>query len=410
MRPINLLLLFITFYTLPLFAFESEITDSARRLTSDYRKANPDILFKQSLVILALQEKDSGLKEKNIGSAVRAVLQRELIKSLIFEVSEREELQTILAEAELQQTGLTSGGKPIDFSKMRSADLLLAGEIINQNGDVRIELRLISTQTGKILAAVGTNLPRNEAESAGKQYYAQAFQSRYGLNIAVESGSVFPEKSGSSVPMLSGLTIAYRAFPFLRLGLGYTLFNADEFQQDNIPASYSTGGTNIGYRKYSVNMHGPKFSADIVLPLAARFNLLFRTESILFVSARLNQEVVELPVYIPTGSGGNTLEHQRVLVEGFAKEQQAMIRIGLGCEFLVSQRISLIFVGGYTFVTTFSPTVFEASGYRQWTDDADKNGTFREYGNFNFARRENGTPVSFNFSGFYGSVGIGLHF
>jgi TolB-like protein len=410
MRSFILAVASLTLLSWPLAAFDSEITDTARKLAVEYRKANPDVIFKQALVILPLQVKDAGLQDKNIGPAVKAVLQRELVKSLIFEVTEREELQKILAEAELQQTGLTSGGKPVDFSQLRSADLLLAGEVISQNGDLRVELRLISARSGKILAAAGTNLPRNEAESAGKQYYAQAFQSRYGLNIAGETGFVSPKARGNAYPMLNSFTIAYRAFPFLRLGLGYSLFDSDEFQQDNIPASYSTGGSNIGYRKYQVNMHGPKLAADFILPIAARFNLLLRTEGILFVSSRLMQEVVELPVYIATGTGTNTLEQQRVLVEGFGKEQQAMLRVGLGGEFLISQRISLILVGGYIFGTTFSPTVFEASGYRQWTDDADKNGTFRAYGNFNFARRADGTPVSFNFSGAYATFGIGLHF
>lgn len=410
MRSIALVLVALGLSSWPLAAFESEITDTARKLAVDYRKANPEVIFKQALVILPMQVKDAGLQDKNIGPAVKAVLQREMVKSLIFEVTEREELQKILAEAELQQSGLTSGGKPVDFSQLRSADLLLAGEVISQNGDLRVELRLISARNGKILAAAGVNLPRNEAESAGKQYYAQAFQGRFGLNIAADTGFTFPKIAGNANPMLHGLMIGYRAFPFLRLGLGYALFNSDEFQQDSIPAVYSTSGTSNGYRKYEVNMHGPKIAADFILPLGARFNLLLRTEGILFASSRLLQEVVELPAYVPTGTGTNTLEQQRVLVEGFGKDQQAMLRLGLGGEFLISQRISLILIGGYAFGTSFKPTVFEAAGYRQWTDDADKNGTFKAYGNFNFARRADGTPVSFNFSGAYVTFGIGLHF
>ncbi len=407
MRSLTLLLLLVRFLPLHASGMDQEISDAARKLAIEYRKTNPEVLFKQSLVILPLKANVAELGDKNIEPAIRAQLRREFVRSLIFEVVEREELATILKEYELQQSGLTAGGKPVEPGALSTADLLLAGEILQQNGTLRIELRLISARSGKIMAAAGTVVTRDEAEIAGKQYYAAAFQSKYGITIALEPGMVFTQRYADTPMTLNSFSLGYRAYSFLRLGLGYSLFNSDEFAIDKLPAN-STGKE--GYRKYTMTMHGPKLTADFLLGLNPRFNLLLRTEAILFASARLQQEAVELQSYVPTGTAANTGEQQRVLVDAYTKYTQAMVRVGLGGEYLISQRISVMLLGGYLFHNTFTPSYFEAAGYRQWTDDIDKNGTFLAYDNFNFARRGDGTRVSFNFSGFYFIFGLSLHF
>lgn len=408
MRSLNLLLTLLFLAPLAAASMDEEIVDVSRKLAGDYRKTTPELLFKQSLVILPLKANEAELRDKSIESAVRAQLRREFVKSLIFDVVEREELLTILKEYELQQSGLTAGGKPLDPGALRGADLLLAGEILQQDGTLRIELRLISARSGKIVAAAGTVVTRDAAEIAGKQFYAAAFQSKYGITMALEPGMAFAQKYPNTPMTLNSFGLGYKAYSFLRLGFGYSLFNADEFAIDTLPPS--SPGFKEGYRKYSMTMHGPKITADFMLGFGPQFNLLLRVEGVFFVASRLQQEAVALQAYVPTGTTTNTGEQQRVLVDAYAKDQQSMLRIGLGGEYLISQRISFMLLGGYQLNTTFNPSYFETAGYRQWNDDVDKNGTFQAYNNFNFARRGDGSSVSFNFSGFYFSGGLSLHF
>ena len=99
-----------------------------------------------------------------------------------------------------------------------------------------------------------------------------------------------------------------------------------------------------------------------------------------------------------------------MIVTGFSGLGMTIFKPALLFEFLISKRLSVFFSGGYAFSTVFKPVVFESGGYRQWDDNADKNGTFAQYQNFNFARRPDGSPVQFQLGYGFIDIGLSLHF
>jgi TolB-like protein len=70
-----------------------------------------------------------------------------------YKIVEREQLQKVLAELELSQTGLFDDKKALDAGKMLAAQAIVVGSVGNVLGRKMISVRLINTETGTIISA-----------------------------------------------------------------------------------------------------------------------------------------------------------------------------------------------------------------------------------------------------------------
>ncbi|MCB1315580.1 MAG: VWA domain-containing protein [Leptospiraceae bacterium] len=75
-----------------------------------------------------------------------------LSKNETFRVVEREDLQQILSELELQQSGLIDEEQASELGRLLGSDLLLAGKMISSADRHEVFLRLIRVETGEVLA------------------------------------------------------------------------------------------------------------------------------------------------------------------------------------------------------------------------------------------------------------------
>ncbi len=86
-----------------------------------------------------------------LSKGITDMLITELSKSYQIQVVERENLQKILKEQELSLTGLMDQNKKVEIGQLLNANQLIYGSFIILNNKIRIDTKLVSVKTGKIL-------------------------------------------------------------------------------------------------------------------------------------------------------------------------------------------------------------------------------------------------------------------
>lgn len=386
-----------------LYAYEREMADTAKQLAADFRRKNPGMDFRTTLSVAKFKAGNSRLENNGTSAFVRDLLQREFMRSVYFEVVERENLEKITSEIELKQKGLTQGNKSDDT--LKSAEYILLGELNDDAQNLTVSARLVRVSSGEVVSAATTRIALQQAEKAADEFRYSTFQSQYGIALGVD-GSVGPSsRSSGPPPALMSAFASYRIAKPLRLGAGISYFLAHEY----IREEYPTGGGSMGGRNYNLSGVGGRFFADILLALHPRWNMGLRTDVHFIPGMKLEQDVSDVSTWEATGTS-NTAAKRRVIVNGTSTWGMTIFKPALLFEYLISKRLSFFFSGGYAISTMFKPVVYEAGGYRQWDNDADKNGTFAQYQNFNFARRPDGSPVQFQLGYAFIDFGLSLHF
>ena len=69
---------------------------------------------------------------------------------------EREQLEKIITEQKFSLSGFTDDNQSIEIGKLLAAELLLTGSFLTSNEKIRIDCKLLDTETGEIKAAVKT--------------------------------------------------------------------------------------------------------------------------------------------------------------------------------------------------------------------------------------------------------------
>ena len=79
-----------------------------------------------------------------------------------FEVVERNLLQKVLEEQKLGMTGYIDQETAISLGQILGVDAIITGSITDLGTNVKINARLISTETGSVFAVASINAPKND--------------------------------------------------------------------------------------------------------------------------------------------------------------------------------------------------------------------------------------------------------
>ena len=389
------------------FGYEREVNDAAKQLSADFRRKNPGLDFRATLAIARFKTSNARLENNGTTAFVRDLLTREFLRSVYFEVVERENLEKITAEIELRQKGLTQGGKGEEM--LKTADYVLLGELSDDSQNLTVSARLVRTSSGEVISAATTRIALDQAERGANEFRYNTFQSQYGITLGFEGSLVVPRGEVANMGQWLSVFVAYRLARPLRLGAGITTMGWNEFYRDEIAAS---AGGGKGYRNYSLSGFGPRFFADVLLPLHPRFQIGVRGDVVLLPGIKAEQDYSDANVweFDNANAGAPKLSKQRVLVTGYSNGGMTIFKPAVLGEFLISSRLSLTASVGYVYSTVFRPFIFEAGGERHWAESEDINGTFAKYQNYNFARRLDGRPVQFQMGFVFVDIGLSLHF
>lgn len=106
-----------------------------------------------------------------------------IVQSGLFQIVEREDINRIVAEVELNQSGLVDSANSLEIGKMTSMQLLLSGNLSNNGGRQRIDIKVVDIRSGNVILAEKMD-GQLDAESIGflarlvvnklaKQYYSE---------------------------------------------------------------------------------------------------------------------------------------------------------------------------------------------------------------------------------------------
>lgn len=128
--------------------------------------------------------------ESDFGRFLAEELTTRLFLEGSFQVVERQRLSKIISEHKLFSEGIVDPASAKELGKLSGAEALMIGTITDLGGTVRINARLISTETGLVFAAAATNLTKTPAISSLMEKVQAALEPK------VDSGDGAKNQSG----------------------------------------------------------------------------------------------------------------------------------------------------------------------------------------------------------------------
>lgn len=105
------------------------------------------------LAILELDFLDRAGRQDPMGRMIAEFLTTAAVDSGRFSIVERSLLEKVMKELELGQSGIIEEGKAREIGKMVGAGAILTGSVSRLGNTMRIDVRLIDVESGKIMAA-----------------------------------------------------------------------------------------------------------------------------------------------------------------------------------------------------------------------------------------------------------------
>jgi len=106
--------------------------------------------------IIEFQSLNEEAKKDILGKVFSEVLTTSFVNSEAFKIIEREQLEKVLKELQLTQTGIVDTAYAKQIGKMVGADAILTGTVIKFGTDLRVDARIIDVESGIILTAEKT--------------------------------------------------------------------------------------------------------------------------------------------------------------------------------------------------------------------------------------------------------------
>ncbi len=132
------------------------------KLSETYHKAHPDSLFQKNLAVFTPVAGSAILKRASIDPTLAAYIKERLSHSTVFNLVERENLDKVLQEMELDVSGIVDPGKTPKAGEILGADLLLTGIVTELADQVQLSLQLVDTASAKLEAEEIILYPRQE--------------------------------------------------------------------------------------------------------------------------------------------------------------------------------------------------------------------------------------------------------
>jgi len=116
----------------------------------------PKIIIKGEKVkigIIEFQSLNDEAKKDNLGKIVSEMLTTSFVNSESFKIIEREQLQKVVQEFQLSQSGIIDTSYAKQIGKITGADAIVIGSVTKIGGDLRLDARIIDVESGIILTA-----------------------------------------------------------------------------------------------------------------------------------------------------------------------------------------------------------------------------------------------------------------
>ena len=116
---------------------------------------------KQASKIAVVQFTNLDGSVSEFGAFIAEEMTTRLYQAGTFRVVERELLRQVMTEHELATTGLFDEESAKELGKLLGVDAITAGSVTDLGSEVRINSRLIATETGSVFSAAAVTLPKD---------------------------------------------------------------------------------------------------------------------------------------------------------------------------------------------------------------------------------------------------------
>ena len=106
--------------------------------------------------IIEFQSLNEEAKKDILGKVFSEVLTTSFVNSEAFKIIEREQIEKVVKEFQLTQSGIIDTSSAKQIGKMVGADAILTGSVIKIGDDLRVDARIIDVESGIILTAEKT--------------------------------------------------------------------------------------------------------------------------------------------------------------------------------------------------------------------------------------------------------------
>jgi TolB-like protein len=106
-----------------------------------------------TVAVMAFQNASGDKEHESLGLGFQSMMTTDLAQVEAFELVERARLNDVLEEHKLAKSRLTDKKKVVKLGKLVGATHLLGGSFIIQGDKMRVDARLVSAQTGRVVLA-----------------------------------------------------------------------------------------------------------------------------------------------------------------------------------------------------------------------------------------------------------------
>jgi TolB-like protein len=172
-------------------ALRRTIRKSIEELSEAYAKAHPERTMKKALAVMDFDSPEGASRAKTLSPTLRAYVEEELSRSLVFYIVDRKNLEKIMEEMELSLSGMFDESSAPRLGELKAAQALVLGEASEAGDSIHVSMKLLDVETGVVSAASSFDVNRGDLSAA-----ATELQYRYvaanGIGLTGGAGLFFP--------------------------------------------------------------------------------------------------------------------------------------------------------------------------------------------------------------------------
>ena len=275
---------------------------------------------------------DAQLEKRRVGFAVSELMSHRFVADGTFTVVERGEIGKLLQEQRLQASGAVDNDVAVRLGQLAGASVVLLGNIQKVSGEYQVNARLVSVETGEVLASGYAELDEQVFESDAYGYIGAISQTHpvglYFLYNYRYSGNKLPKSERA----YAGETYSYN------------------------PHAFSAGIPGIGLRYNPF----PKVQLDVSFATTGRAGVKTAKESVSGPFARTSEITTEIYVYRGILSYQNYLSPNFMYLAGLGvsryclnsdRDSYTSPMVHARLEYRLQRRIGLSLAANYDFMT-----------------------------------------------------------
>ena len=269
-------------FLLPVSAanLNSAMQSSFEKLSDTYARQFPAKSTKRGLAVLPFKEESPQAKSKGLGNTVREILAGRVVTSQIFFLVDRDSLEASLKEVQLSMTGIVDEKTTTEAGKISGVRVFLSGSISELQGDMVITMRLIETDSGKVVAQESATVKAREVLDK-KREIEFAYIAQYGLGINFQQSWIFMKSPLSNTSATStDVFLNYRPYLWLnfKLGVNNTGMKLGSSSYSNVSDIYPQlpaidRPSMINYNGGGMDLLGPYVGVDFNWTPSEKFTL-----------------------------------------------------------------------------------------------------------------------------------------